>query len=550
MTPEGFNQHMTRMQGTLNQANVQRAQAQESAADRQQRSQIAQARQRMEVQKMLQEQKDRQDLFKIKQQELDMQIQEYDYNRKIKEFELQQAQEKAERGETVQGAGGSWHNIKYDENGQPLATEVIPAQWAPWKPSDYDLKFDTYTGQGAVFNPTTGQVEYVNDPNWQQRPYGGTSSSRGKGGGQATQWMQGLPKEYHDWIDQYSRTAGVDPLLSYAVMLVESAGNPNAKSSAGATGLMQLMPGTAAMMGVNDPWKPENNIRGGTQYLGEQLKAFGGDISLALAAYNAGPGAVQKYGGIPPFKETQNYVNKVMGFYNELRGEGGGVSTWSGSNGSGSGGGGTAGKYVGQIEGGRSLIQVGSKILMKDDASNTIIGEWKQEEPQSSDTNLLAGAQQQWDKDWASFSEARMKSGDYSPDETYSDFLKWKGPRPATVPPMPAVIPTESPSTNTIPPGTHVMKGPDGKVQQVPPGTPGAFVVQDDGSVLPAQSAAPPVVPPAAPPAPPPSIALPPPSFLILPETQQRINTTVTLKPNEEEGLTWDEIVRRQRGLK
>jgi len=116
-------------------------------------------------------------------------------------------------------------------------------------------------------------------------------------------------------IHKYASHHGVDPSLVRAVMRHESGFNTNAVSPKGAQGLMQLMPGTAALMGVNNPFDPEQNIAGGVGYLRRCLDRFGHSVPLAVAAYNAGPESVARHGAIPPYGETQTFVQNVMGTY-------------------------------------------------------------------------------------------------------------------------------------------------------------------------------------------------------------------------------------------
>lgn len=121
------------------------------------------------------------------------------------------------------------------------------------------------------------------------------------------------------WVEQIAPHYGIDPNLVMAVIKAESAFKINAMSNKNAQGLMQLIPATAERFGVKDTWDPIQNIKGGTAYLHWLLRHFQGKVDLVLAAYNAGEGAVERYHGIPPFQETQNYVKQILSWYDKLQ---------------------------------------------------------------------------------------------------------------------------------------------------------------------------------------------------------------------------------------
>lgn len=127
--------------------------------------------------------------------------------------------------------------------------------------------------------------------------------------------LNAIKEDMDSIFEEASALYQIPSKLLRAVAKAESGFNSKAVSKAGAMGVMQLMPGTARSLGVSDPYNARQNILGGAKYLKQNLDRFGGDVSLALAAYNAGPGSVTKYGGIPPYKETQNYVKKIMADY-------------------------------------------------------------------------------------------------------------------------------------------------------------------------------------------------------------------------------------------
>jgi soluble lytic murein transglycosylase-like protein len=127
---------------------------------------------------------------------------------------------------------------------------------------------------------------------------------------------------YAPLIEQAAARYGLDPSVLHGLIQQESGFDPSARSGAGALGLTQLMPSTAASLGVAEPLDPAQSIEGGARYLSQLLNQFAGNTADALAAYNAGPGAVQQYGGVPPYPETQQYVAKVLGYAASYQGGG------------------------------------------------------------------------------------------------------------------------------------------------------------------------------------------------------------------------------------
>jgi soluble lytic murein transglycosylase-like protein len=156
-----------------------------------------------------------------------------------------------------------------------------------------------------------GSIVEISQPVWRTNPSptgGGRYKPKAQPVSDAAQ-SQNVVRQH---IEATATRFGVDRNLVDAVAWQESRYNPRAISTAGAMGVMQLMPSTAQQLGVRNPHDVEQNVAGGTAYLRQQLERFGNNVPLALAAYNAGPGAVLKYGGIPPYRETQNYVRQIM----------------------------------------------------------------------------------------------------------------------------------------------------------------------------------------------------------------------------------------------
>jgi soluble lytic murein transglycosylase-like protein len=187
-------------------------------------------------------------------------------------------------------ASGEQSRKKLKARGEELAQETPEPVAAPVPEEDVDPKKATKENR-SLFDVPVEDVEGSAD---------GFNLHYEGGENEWTSHARTAAKEY-----------GIPEGLFLKLVKQESGFNPNVKSSAGAIGLAQLMPGTAMYLKVN-PHDPVSNLRGGAKYLKEQYDTFG-DWKLALAAYNAGPGAVQKYGGVPPYKETQNYVARILG---------------------------------------------------------------------------------------------------------------------------------------------------------------------------------------------------------------------------------------------
>ncbi|MDD3992101.1 MAG: lytic transglycosylase domain-containing protein [Desulfobacteraceae bacterium] len=175
----------------------------------------------------------------------------------------------------------------------------LPPRAVGFSPSDTKVKVDAHEGEGRYWGASEVAPEFSADPL--------RISSRGVTSAATRGRIEASIKKA---ADKY----GLSPALIQSVIKAESNFQVDAVSSAGAQGLMQLMPATAKELGVVDVFDIDANVDGGTRYLKQMLDQFGGDIKLALAAYNAGPGTVQRYGQIPPYRETRNYIDRVMRF--------------------------------------------------------------------------------------------------------------------------------------------------------------------------------------------------------------------------------------------
>ncbi len=175
---------------------------------------------------------------------------------------------------------------------------------------------DAPTGNFSNFTKKVRTTYYRDSKSADGNNYSADNSNTNYGSSAASN--SGSRNAYDAYIRASAVRNGIDPALMKAMMHTESAFNPNARSPVGAQGLMQLMPATARRFKVNNPWNPAENIEGSAKYIAWLLRRFNNNIEHAVAGYNAGEGNVDKYGGIPPFKETRNYVQRVMSRYHSL----------------------------------------------------------------------------------------------------------------------------------------------------------------------------------------------------------------------------------------
>jgi soluble lytic murein transglycosylase-like protein len=176
--------------------------------------------------------------------------------------------------------------------GTPTGAAGVQGYGAPADGADFASTLQAATGAGAA---GTADASFS--------PLSATAPAPG----------EGEAGQYEALVEQAAARNGLDPAVLHGLIQQESGFDPSAASSAGAAGLTQLMPATASSLGVANPLDPAESIEGGARYLSEMMSRFGGNTADALAAYNAGPGAVQQYGGVPPYAETESYVEKVLG---------------------------------------------------------------------------------------------------------------------------------------------------------------------------------------------------------------------------------------------
>lgn len=177
---------------------------------------------------------------------------------------------------------------------------------------------DTVSGVGTGNAASAGQADSSNVSVSSSTNTATTSSTASTS--TTASGISGCPASLEAYFKEAAATYNIDENLLKAVAKAESGFDPSATSSAGAMGVMQLMPSTAKSLGITNAYNAKDNIMGGARILAQNLSRYDGDLSLALAGYNAGCGNVDKYGGIPPFKETQNYVKKVLSYYQKAQG--------------------------------------------------------------------------------------------------------------------------------------------------------------------------------------------------------------------------------------